>query len=618
MFGWALPLHAGPSISQQMRRCTLYGRDIQSFPGLSGFELRTPSAVGTVTLPLSLRAKVQVPTSLFRACLVVTEMAAKKVSVFMVDTPNYAKSGRVASQGDAADNTRKYLKYKSNNREELHPDQLTHLVAAINEGPEVASAALVGVIVDSSSTKGHRPAVNVLVGSFKSVIPGGTVMLQKLLAACREESLGRALSNRSHKDRKPIRAILSALLGELSESSSVLDETPASEIISAADGALAMEMLLFKRSFTSDDCSAIRELWQNYHEKDKKGGFTPELTVLVQGQIKAKQGGMKVAEWARQLRWACEIRTAVPSWLEMVDQLLAHVHDLGCSAKLLEASRSRLDVLPFEVVRRLRSAALFEVTSRSQQDGLDVKPVKPKKTSDLDEPLLEYELSVAPEWVSDEFDPGNIEKVSKILEQSLSDLGPHQRLLVGMDTEWRGCAGQHHGLPAIIQLKAGDHAWVLDCKNPSQALKSLIVWIFSCERVLVLGFAFHHDIEKLIQLLRSDIGGPPSVPVQDINFEHLDVQTVAKAYMSGCTTPSSRQKQHLLPGLKSVAEVWLGRTLNKKEQCSDWDVRPLSDSQIQYAATDAAVLLDIVAAMGITGTLGETATPKASPPLQAQ
>ena len=47
-------------------------------------------------------------------------------------------------------------------------------------------------------------------------------------------------------------------------------------------------------------------------------------------------------------------------------------------------------------------------------------------------------------------------------------------------------------------------------------------------------------------------------------------------------------------GLSTVAMELLGKKLDKSNQRSDWQRRPLSDSQIVYAATDAAVLLPIV------------------------
>jgi hypothetical protein len=516
----------------------------------------------------------------------------------MVDTPNFSKSGRLPSQGDAADNTRKYLKYKSTGgRDECDQDLVLQVVTAIGEGPEAGSDALMGAILGSSSsnTKVQRQTVSLLTAILKSVLLRGPGMLQKLLQTCREETLGRALSNRGQKDRKPIRAVLSTLLSELTESHGTLDEISASDIISSTDNPLAMEILLLKQSFSSDDCIAVQDLWQKQYEHRGKGGnFTSEVTNVVQGQIKKKQGGMKVAEWAWQLRWVCGMHKAVPTWLEMVDQLLSQVKDAGCSAKLLEASRSRLNVLQCEVVKRLRSDALCEVTRQSQKESLDVKPMKSKGAIKT-EPLPQYELSSTPEWVSDEDEKGSVAKVHSALEKMISDLHPDERLLVGLDTEWGS-----DRRASVIQLSTVNGAWVLDSK-PSEALKSLIVWIFTCPRILVLGFAFHHDINKLEEMLRSNVGGKPTVYVHDMNWSHLDVQTVAMAYTSGHSGSPNHSRQQM-PGLKNVAEVWLGRTLDKKEQRSDWDVRPLSSDQMRYAATDAVVLLDIVAAMGITGT----------------
>jgi ribonuclease D len=40
-------------------------------------------------------------------------------------------------------------------------------------------------------------------------------------------------------------------------------------------------------------------------------------------------------------------------------------------------------------------------------------------------------------------------------------------------------------------------------------------------------------------------------------------------------------------GLSRLCEVFLGKQLDKAEQCSDWLIRPLSPEQIEYAALDA-------------------------------
>jgi ribonuclease D len=52
-----------------------------------------------------------------------------------------------------------------------------------------------------------------------------------------------------------------------------------------------------------------------------------------------------------------------------------------------------------------------------------------------------------------------------------------------------------------------------------------------------------------------------------------------------------------MPSLKKVCEHWLRLRMSKEEQCSDWNLRPLSATQIQYAALDAEVLLRLLPAM---------------------
>lgn len=54
------------------------------------------------------------------------------------------------------------------------------------------------------------------------------------------------------------------------------------------------------------------------------------------------------------------------------------------------------------------------------------------------------------------------------------------------------------------------------------------------------------------------------------------------------TGPASKDK-----GLSELVRLCFGKRLDKSEQCSNWERRPLRDAQRFYAATDAYCLLDL-------------------------
>jgi 3'-5' exonuclease/Ankyrin repeats (3 copies) len=117
----------------------------------------------------------------------------------------------------------------------------------------------------------------------------------------------------------------------------------------------------------------------------------------------------------------------------------------------------------------------------------------------------------------------------------------------------------------VVDLLPRDHDYV-------QSAKELIRIMFETD-ILVLGFAFWHDVQKLQEFTERKF------PTDRV----LDLQLVlAKAKSS-------------VPGLKSCAARFSMVPLSKEEQCSNWSRRPLSRQQLDYAALDAAILMYLLA-----------------------
>ena len=114
---------------------------------------------------------------------------------------------------------------------------------------------------------------------------------------------------------------------------------------------------------------------------------------------------------------------------------------------------------------------------------------------------------------------------------------------------------------------------------------------------LVLGFAISHDLPLLEQYVNQskddgihvvedlDNKNPPCysrvLDLQQLLAKDIDEQIVKRK-----TGP---------PGLKTCVAKYSTVPLSKDCQCSDWEARPLSQAQLDYAGLDAAILLVLLA-----------------------
>jgi hypothetical protein len=119
--------------------------------------------------------------------------------------------------------------------------------------------------------------------------------------------------------------------------------------------------------------------------------------------------------------------------------------------------------------------------------------------------------------------------------------------------------------------------------------------LFSHQKVSILGFAVQQDLQKLAASY------PHMLCFQRV-IQVIDLAPMSKiAYPQGravndFSTPDPLPRSSDL-SLAKLCALSLGVQLDKTEQCSTWHIRPLTPSQIEYGALDAAVLIKLFDSM---------------------
>ncbi|XP_070706537.1 exonuclease mut-7 homolog isoform X2 [Pempheris klunzingeri] len=171
--------------------------------------------------------------------------------------------------------------------------------------------------------------------------------------------------------------------------------------------------------------------------------------------------------------------------------------------------------------------------------------------------------------------------------------------IVGIDMEWQptfGCISTQQ--VALIQLAVLDQVFLLDlcakgfCQHPDTV--SFIRSLFSERNILKLGYGMSGDLKCLSATWRQFLEEPLKMEgMLDLLGIHQKIQrSKVKRTQNGpkevLVGEDSAEK-----GLSLLVQQVLGRPLDKTEQMSNWEKRPLRISQIRYAVADAYCLLDV-------------------------
>ena len=168
--------------------------------------------------------------------------------------------------------------------------------------------------------------------------------------------------------------------------------------------------------------------------------------------------------------------------------------------------------------------------------------------------------------------------------------------IVGIDAEWLFMKnfGSEQNV-ALLQLATRARIFLVDllffCRD-SSTVKKIIEFLkklIESKTIIKVGFGLHDDLKKLFTCLGNEnVLTKQTCRIVDL---HTVSKYIGKQYPKLLSASSSSSKQ--VNGLSKLAEQTIGLTLDKSEQISDWERRPLREAQIKYAALDAYCLLEI-------------------------
>lgn len=187
---------------------------------------------------------------------------------------------------------------------------------------------------------------------------------------------------------------------------------------------------------------------------------------------------------------------------------------------------------------------------------------------------------------------GGLEGITPTLEGLLQDIDKHPPPAIGVDVEWKpDIEGTYESSsPAsLLQISTDDHVFVIDllalarpplARQLSAALRPLLLE----EKVYKLGCGLTGDLKKLalsypfVDAFRSVHG---CIDLSALwRDRHMQPGTIKRV-------PESYRKRSMSVGLSALTEAMVGKPLDKTMQMSNWERRPLSTLQLNYAALDA-------------------------------
>lgn len=149
--------------------------------------------------------------------------------------------------------------------------------------------------------------------------------------------------------------------------------------------------------------------------------------------------------------------------------------------------------------------------------------------------------------------------------------------MFGVDTEWKAgmTAFDPPSMNSIIQLASMEETkiFIIDIHKMKKDEKFMNLFISLLKNKKFIGYGFEEF----------DVKGLPC-EMKEL-FIHDNIIDLSKLYL--------QKYQKAPPNLCKMSQEMLDITLCKVEQCSNWDIRPLRQTQLHYAATDALMCVKL-------------------------
>ncbi|KAK7874023.1 hypothetical protein R5R35_013427 [Gryllus longicercus] len=163
--------------------------------------------------------------------------------------------------------------------------------------------------------------------------------------------------------------------------------------------------------------------------------------------------------------------------------------------------------------------------------------------------------------------------------------------IVGIDSEWKPQFGTMKNGLALVQVATHNRVYILDIiltgSHQDCSWEEAGAKLFGNEKIIKLGFGVSSDLNMMLQCL-------PNLErtVQNKNG-YLDLTSLWKRLTKEFNFKFPYTAQEGGESLTYLVELCLGKCLDKSDQFSNWERRPLRESQIRYAALDAYCLIEV-------------------------